>query len=130
MDNAELYYRADRTRNMYKRINDLTGGCKKKERFLKYDDGSLITTNEELAKKWGNYFDTLLNCEEPEEVFSLNLETREEQNCLEPSLDEIRSQIIILKNHKSPAKDQIHAELLKKRGEEMMFRLWKLIHRV
>ncbi|CAI6347758.1 unnamed protein product [Macrosiphum euphorbiae] len=63
MVNAELDYKAHRARDMYKRINYLTGGYKKKERFLKDDNGSLITTNEELAKKWGDYFDTLLNCE-------------------------------------------------------------------
>jgi len=57
MDNAELDYKENRTRDMYKCMNDLTGGYKKKERFLKDDNGSLITTNEELAKKWGNYFD-------------------------------------------------------------------------
>jgi len=90
----------------------------------------LITTNEELSKKWGDYFDTLLNCEAPVEVFSVNLETGEEQECPEPSLDEIRSQINILKNYKSPGEDQIHAEVLKKVGEEMTFRLWKLIHRI
>jgi len=50
MVNAELDYKAHRARDMYKRINYLTGGYKKKERFLKDDNGSLITTNEELAK--------------------------------------------------------------------------------
>lgn len=130
MDNAELDCKVHGARDMYKRINYLTGGYKKKERFLKDDNGSLITTNEELAKKWGDYFDTLLNCEAPDEVYSLNLETGEEQKCPEPSLDEIRSQIKILKNHKSLGEDQIHAELLKKGGEEMKFRLWKLIHRI
>jgi len=60
---------------MYKRINDLTGGYEKRERFLKDDDGSLITTNEELVKKWEDYFDNLLNCEEPNEVIGLNLDT-------------------------------------------------------
>ncbi|CAI6370121.1 unnamed protein product [Macrosiphum euphorbiae] len=130
MVNAELDYKAHRARDMYKRINYLTGGYKKKERFLKDNNGSLITTNEELAKKWGDYFDTLLNCEAPDEVYSLNLVAEEEQECPEPSLDEIRFQIKILKNHKSPGEDQIHAELLKKGGEEMTFRLWKLIHRI
>lgn len=62
---------------MYRRINYLTGLYKKRERFLKNDDGLLMISNEELAKKW-DYFDNLLNCEQPDEVFSLNLETREE----------------------------------------------------
>jgi len=97
MDNAELDYKAHKARDMYKCINYLAGGYKKKGRFLKDDNGSLITTNEELVKMWGDYFDTLLNSEAPDEVFSLNLETGEEQECPEPSLDEIRSQINILK---------------------------------
>lgn len=39
---------------MYKRLNvtlQLTGGYEMRERFLKNDDGLLITINEELAKK-------------------------------------------------------------------------------
>lgn len=68
---AELDYKAHRTKNMYKRVNDLRGGFKKKKRFLRDDDGSLITTSKELAKKWGDYFEKVLNCEEPNEIFHL-----------------------------------------------------------
>jgi hypothetical protein len=53
----------------------------------------LITTNEKLAKNWGDYFNTLLNSKESDDIFNPNLETGEEQKCLEQSLDEIRSQI-------------------------------------
>jgi len=35
---------------MYKQMNCLAGGNKKKERFLKNDNGSLVTSNEEIAK--------------------------------------------------------------------------------
>jgi hypothetical protein len=83
---AELDYKAHRTRDMYKRVNDLRGGYNKKERFLRDNDGFLITTSEELAKKWGVYFEKLLNCEEP-------------------TLEEIKSQIKILKNNKSSGED-------------------------
>lgn len=48
----------------------------KKERFLRNDDSSLITTNKELASKWGNYFDKLLNCEELDEAFYFYQETQ------------------------------------------------------
>ena len=122
MDNAELDYKAHRTKDTYKRINNLKGRYKNRERFLKDDDGSLIT-NEELTKKWGDYYDNLLNCEKPNEVFSPNFEPGEDQECLEPSLEEIRSQINNLKNHKSPGEDQVQAELFKKGGEEMTYRL-------
>lgn len=80
---AELDYKAHRTRDLYKRVNDLRGGYKKKERFLRDDGGSLITTSEELAKKWGVYFEKLLNCEEPNEIFPFNKEIRKSQGYVE-----------------------------------------------
>jgi len=57
--------KADRTRDMYSRINSLRGNYKKKERFLRHEDGSLITTDDKIAKKWGKYIGDMLNCEEP-----------------------------------------------------------------
>lgn len=54
MNNAEQNYKTYRTRNMYSRINNLRGNYKKKERFLRHGDGSLITTDDELAKKGEN----------------------------------------------------------------------------
>jgi len=53
---------------MYSRVNNLRGNYKKKERFLRREDGSLITTDDEQAKKWRYYFGELLNYEEPEET--------------------------------------------------------------
>lgn len=50
------------------RVNDLRGGYKKKERFLRNKDDVLITTNEELANKWSNYFEKLLKCEKPDSL--------------------------------------------------------------
>ncbi|KAF0762100.1 ribosome biogenesis protein TSR3 isoform X1, partial [Aphis craccivora] len=94
---------------MYKRVNDLRGGYKKKERFLRDDDGSLITTSGELTKKW---------------------EIQESQDCEEPTLEEIKLQINMLKNNKSPGEDDIQSELLKEGGEEMVVWLWKVIHEV
>jgi len=123
---AELDYKAHRTRDMYKRVN--ISGYKKIERFLRDDDGSLITTSEELAKKWGVYFEKLLNCEKPNEIFPFNKEIRKSQSCVEPTLEEIKSQIKILKNNKSPGEDEIQSELLKKEGEEMVFWIWKVNH--
>lgn len=91
MGNAELDYRTHRTIDMYKHKNDLRGGYKKREEtLLKNDDGSLITTYKELTKKWRIYFDNLLNCGEPNKVLSNKLGIVEEQDCLEPYLQEIR----------------------------------------
>jgi len=99
MASAELGYKTHKTRDMYEymRVNNLKSGYIKKERFLRNGNGSLITTSKELTKKCGKYFNGLLNCEEPEEVLKFNLETRDDQDCTEPTLEEIRSQINNLK---------------------------------
>jgi len=53
----------------------------------------------------GGYFKGLLNCKEPEEVLNFNLEIRNDQDCIE-LIEEIRSQINNLKNHRSPGGDE------------------------
>jgi len=42
---------------MYKRVNSLKGNFKKKERFLKDENGKLITSEKEFAERWRKYFD-------------------------------------------------------------------------
>jgi len=46
-------------------------------------------------------------CEEPYEVFYFNQETRKEQDCEKWSLEEIKSQLNILKSNKSSGEDDI-----------------------
>lgn len=96
-------------------MNNLQDNHKKKKRFLRNYNDSLITTDEELVKKWGKYFEKLLNYEEPKKIINLNLGNRNIQDCAEPTLEEIRSQINNLKNHKSPGGDEIQT-LKKRRG--------------
>jgi hypothetical protein len=87
----------------------------------------LITIEEELATIWANFFDKLLNCEEPSQIFSPSRNTSDNQQCLSPSLEEIKYQIQNLKNHKSPGEDRIVVELIKNGGEELIQRIWKII---
>lgn len=67
-------------------------------------------------------FDKLLNCEELSEIFPPRRNTRNDQQCLSPSLEEIKYQIQNSKNHKSPREDEIVAELIKNREEELIQR--------
>lgn len=67
---------------MYSCINNLRGNYKKKEWFLRHEDGSLIITDDDIAKKWGKYFGDLLTCEEPEETFLFNIGNGDAQDCV------------------------------------------------
>jgi len=79
----------------------------------------LVTTDEDIAKEWEKYFEKLLNCEEPEELFLFDLGNINDQECLGPTVAEIELQIKNLNNDKSSGEDGFQAELLKKGGEDM-----------
>lgn len=74
---------------MYKTIKNLSGDFKRNERFIRDCSGSLITTDEDIAKEWEKYFHELLNCEEPNKLFTFDLRNINDQECLEPTIEEI-----------------------------------------
>lgn len=67
---AEINHKANKTRKLYQKINLIRGGYKKCERFFKNEDGSLITKQDKILEKWRLFFDQLLKCENPTEIFT------------------------------------------------------------
>jgi hypothetical protein len=63
--------------------------------------GSLITMDEVLIERWKSYFEDLLNCNEPEEMLTFSIINENNNECPEPTLEEIEIQIKTLKNNKS-----------------------------
>jgi len=125
---TENNYRGHRTRELYQQVNKLGGKYKKKERFLKDNMGSLITMDEALIARWKSYFEDLLNCNDPEEMLTFSINNENNNECPEPTLEEIEIQIKTLKNNKSSGEDGIQAELLNKGGgKEIVKRIWDLI---
>lgn len=100
-------YKTHKTRDVDKKKNHLSGGYKKKERFLRNDNGTLITSSEEIVKRWGEYFCELLNCVKTSEFFSFKSPFCNNQECPRPTLEEIKMQIKLFKNYKSPSEDDI-----------------------
>lgn len=73
LEEAEIDSRIYRTRQLYQKINSIRGGFRKNNKFLKNEDGSLKTGQEEMLEKWRQYFGQLLICENPEETFEWTL---------------------------------------------------------
>lgn len=67
---AETYHRGNKTRELYQRINSIRGGYKKHERFLKFEDGSIITEQDKIPENLREYYDQLLNCDGSPETFT------------------------------------------------------------
>jgi len=55
-------------RQLYHKVNSFKGGYRRQEIFLKNDDGRLVTNQEEIMERWAEYFEKLLNCEEPVKI--------------------------------------------------------------
>ncbi|VVC44605.1 Reverse transcriptase domain [Cinara cedri] len=80
-----------------------------------------------MLEKWRQYFDQLLNCENPEETFEWTLVETNDYECLPPTINETRQQILRLKNQKSPREDRIQGEILKKLDEETVSKIHSII---
>jgi exonuclease III len=130
LEEAEVDAKMNRTRQLYQKINSIRGGFRKHIKFLKNDDGSLTTGQEEILEKWRQYFGQLLNCENPEETFEWTIVESNDCECLPPTSNEIKQQINRLKNQKSPGEDGIQGEILKRLDEETISRIHSVIERV
>jgi len=76
--------------------------------------------------RWRNYFSQLLNVHEDNDIRQAKIHTVEPL-VPEPSAFEVELSIRKLKNHKSPAIDQIPAELIKGGGRTICSAIHKLI---
>ncbi|KAL4096954.1 hypothetical protein QTP88_021820 [Uroleucon formosanum] len=98
--------------------------------FLAGEDGTLITSQQDIEKKWTEYFKDLLNCDEPAETFLWTQIAYNEDNCPPPTRQEIEWQIKRLKNNKSSGSDGIQSEILKALNSETIMNIHKLMEHI
>jgi len=127
LEETEEHQKMNRSRLLFQNINALRKGFKKQEKFLKNCDGMLITDPNDILDKWKDYFENLLNCDEPIDTFNWTDVEPNESEYLPPSRIEIAEQIKRLKNHKTPGEDGIQAEILKKLDEEAISNIHNLV---
>ncbi|VVC40452.1 Hypothetical protein CINCED_3A005672 [Cinara cedri] len=66
---TESDHRAHRSRQLYQKVNRMRKGYKEHEIFIRNKNGKLIITKMEITERWAEYFEQLLNGEDPEEMF-------------------------------------------------------------
>jgi hypothetical protein len=76
--------------------------------------------------RWKNVFNQVLNVHGVHDVRQMDIHTAE-ASVPEPSLVEVEIAIGKLKSYKSPATDQIPAELIEAGGETLNFEIHRLI---
>jgi len=85
-----------------------------------------MNTNEK-AEIWKEYFDKLLNTEEPRELIKKrNKEISKVEDEVELTIEDVKKAVSNLKNNKAAGNDGIHPELIKYRGN-ILNRMYELV---
>lgn len=69
LEEVETHYRAKKTRELYQKIKLIRDVYKKNEKFLKNEEGILVTEQDKVLEKKRQYFGQLLNYENSIETF-------------------------------------------------------------
>jgi len=100
----------NRPRQLLQNINAIRKRFKKQVKFLKNNAGTLLTDPNDILDKWRDYFEHLLNCEDPIDSFIwTDVEPNEDEYPLLSRI-EITQQIKRSKNHKTPDEDGIQGK--------------------
>jgi len=93
--------------------------------------GELAMNTEEKAEIWKEYFDKLLNTEEPRELIKKgNKEIGEVEVEVELTIEDVKKAIRNLKNNKAAGTDGIYPELIKYRGDKLLNRMYELVRQI
>jgi hypothetical protein len=126
------YYKKE-PRLFFKKCRSIKEGFKARTNFITDMNGHIISEPSEIINKFQEYFEELLN-NKNSRTGNNNIEKYEEilYHTVEPELpapniEEIEIIIKLLKNNKSPGKDNINPELLKIAGKEILINIHHII---
>ena len=119
------------SKTLYRIVKELSGKTAQKLP-INGADGKPLKSFAEQAERWKEHFQTILNCDEPDNIHDFSNVQVDELKIEEGEIttDEVLRVIKELKNGKSSGVDGIQAELLKNGGEEMINRITRLCNQV
>ena len=130
-DEAEEAARVGNTAKLYKITKKLSGKSQSKSNPIKDRHGNKITNDKEVAERWKEHFQQVLNQNEPEEdIGDLINQPVLDIDINEPTRQEIKNAIDSMKKNKAPGVDGIQAELLQADTDlsaDLLNKLFKLI---
>jgi len=126
ISNLETKSRNSNIRDFYKAVKKQRKGFQPQSIKINDQNGRLISDTNEIAQRWAEYFQDLLNRTADIQIPTTVYQTAE-QFLEPPTYDEVRESISRLKDHKSPGEDNIPAELIKAAGHTLWTRLHQII---
>ena len=113
-EEAEEAARKQDLKTLYRITKTLSGGLKNSDVPVKDTNGNLVSSETGKLECWKKHFQTILNRLEPTETAQIP-EAKEHVgvNTDQPTLEEVKITIKVMKNGKSPGSDGVTAEMLK-----------------
>ena len=116
------------TRKMYQTINQLKKGCQHKFNMIRNKSGEMAMNSKEKTEIWKEYFDKLLNMEEPKELIKTG--NREINEVEELTIEDVKQAMRNLKNNKVAGIDGIHLELIKYGGNNLLNGIYEPVRQI
>jgi hypothetical protein len=116
---------------MYQTVKHFKKGYQHKFSIIRSKKGELAMNKKEKAEICKEYFDKLLNTEEPRELITKgNKEISKVEVEVELNIEDIKKAMRNLKNNKAPGTDGIHPELIRYGGNKLLNRMYELLRQI
>ena len=115
---------------MYQTINEFKKGYQHKFNMIRNNKRELAMNIKERAEIWKEYFDKLLNTEEPKELIKIGNREINEVEVEELTTEGVKKAMRNLKNYKVAGTDGIHPELTKYGGNKLLNRIYELMRQI
>ena len=129
----ERFKNQNETRKLYRNVNETRNGYSQQPLLCKDKSGLVIADEERCINRWAEYFRELLNPNNPpdrnEQDNDLPFQTAQPY-IAEPTLQEVKDEILKLKNFKAPGIDNLPGELFKNGGDALWIELHELIVKI
>jgi len=116
---------------MYQTVKHFKKGYQHKFSIIRSKKGELAMNKKEKAEICKEYFDKLLNTEEPRELITKgNKEISKVEVEVELNIEDVKKAMRNLKNNKAPGTDGIHPELIRYGGNKLLNRMYELLRQI
>jgi len=113
IESIEEDQKHNNARKMYQTVKQFKKGYRHKFGIIRNKKRELVMNTKEKAEMWKEYFDKLLNTEEPRELIKKGNKEISGVAVEELIIEDVKKEIRNLKNDKTAGTDGIHPELIK-----------------
>jgi len=134
IESVEEDQKYNNSRKLSQTVNQFKKGYQHKFSINRNKKGELAMNTKEKAEIWKEYFDKLLNTEEPRELIKkVNKEISEvevEVEVEQLTIEDVKKTTRNLKNNKAAGTDGIRPELIKYGGNKLLNRMCELVRQI